>query len=51
MGLFDVFKSEPPKLTARLALPAGLLYMMASDGEIELKKSANCNQLLAVIKN
>ena len=38
MGLFDVFKSEPPKLTVRLALPAGLLYMMASDGEIEAEE-------------
>jgi uncharacterized tellurite resistance protein B-like protein len=38
MGLFDVFKSEPPQLTARLALPAGLLYMMASDGEIEAEE-------------
>lgn len=38
MGLFDVFKSEPPKLNARLALPAGLLYMMASDGEIEAEE-------------
>lgn len=35
MGLFDVFKSEPPKLSPRLALAVGLLYMMASDGEIE----------------
>ena len=51
MGLFDVFKSEPPKLTARLALPAGLLYMMAADGELKLKKLVNSNQLLAVIKN
>jgi len=35
MGLFDVFKSEPLTLSPRLALAVGLLYMMASDGEIE----------------
>ncbi len=35
MGLFDVFKSEPLKLSPRLALAVGLLYMMAADGEIE----------------
>ncbi len=35
MGLFDVFKTEPPKLTPRLALAVGLLFMMAADGEIE----------------
>ena len=35
MGLFDMFKSEPIKLNAHLALAVGLLYMMASDGEIE----------------
>ena len=38
MGLFDVFKSEPPKLSPRLALAVGLLYMMASDGEIEAEE-------------
>jgi len=38
MGLFDVFKSEPPKLTSRLALATGLLYMMASDGDIEAEE-------------
>ena len=35
MGLFDMFKSEPPKLNPRMALAVGLLYMMASDGQIE----------------
>ena len=35
MGLFDMFKSEPPKLNSRMALAVGLLYMMASDGQIE----------------
>jgi len=35
MGLFDMFKSEPPKLSPRMALAAGLLYMIASDGQIE----------------
>lgn len=35
MGLFDVFKSEPLKLTPRLALAVSLLYMMAADGGIE----------------
>ncbi len=34
MGLFDMFKSEAPKLDARLALTVGLLYMMSADGEI-----------------
>lgn len=38
MGLFDVFKSEPPKLSPRLALAVGLLHMMASDGEIEAEE-------------
>ena len=38
MGLFDVFKSESPKLSARLALAVGLLYMMAADGEIETEE-------------
>jgi uncharacterized tellurite resistance protein B-like protein len=35
MGLFDVFKSEPIKLNPYLSLAVGLLYMMASDGQIE----------------
>jgi uncharacterized tellurite resistance protein B-like protein len=35
MGLFDVFKSEPIKLNPYLSLAAGLIYMMASDGQIE----------------
>jgi len=46
MGLFDVFKSEPPKLTAPLALCVGILYMMASDGEIE---SEEIGQLQSVV--
>jgi uncharacterized tellurite resistance protein B-like protein len=35
MGLFDMFKTEAPKLSPRLALAVGLLFMMASDGQIE----------------
>ena len=35
MGLFDAFKSEPLKLSPRLSLAVGLLFMMAADGEIE----------------
>ncbi len=46
MGLFDVFKSEPLKLSPRLALAVGLLYMMASDGEIE---SEEIGQLQSVV--
>ena len=46
MGLFDMFKSEPVKLTARLALPVGLLFMMASDGDIE---SEEIGQLQSVV--
>jgi len=38
MGLFDAFKSEPPKLSPHMALTLGLLYMMASDGEIEAEE-------------
>lgn len=34
MGLFDMFKSAAPSLSPRVALAAGLLYMMASDGQI-----------------
>jgi len=34
MGLFDAFKNESLKLTPRLALASGLLYMISSDGEI-----------------
>ena len=46
MGLFDVFKSDPVKLTPRLALAVGLLYMMASDGQIE---SEEIGQLQSVV--
>ena len=35
MGLFDMFKSERPKLQPRVALAVGVLYMMAADGQIE----------------
>jgi uncharacterized tellurite resistance protein B-like protein len=35
MGLFDMFKTEAPKLSPKLALATGLLFMMASDGQIE----------------
>ena len=46
MGLFDAFKSEPPKLSPRLALAVGLLFMMAADGEIE---SEEIGQLQSVV--
>jgi len=46
MGLFDVFKSEPLKLSPKLALAVGLLYMMAADGEIE---SEEIGQLQSVV--
>jgi len=46
MGLFDIFKSEPPKLSPKLALAVGLLFMMASDGEIE---SEEIGQLQSVV--
>ena len=46
MGLFDVFKSESTKLSPRLALAVGLLYMMAADGEIE---SEEIGQLQSVV--
>jgi uncharacterized tellurite resistance protein B-like protein len=35
MGLFDMFKSEPLKLTPKLALAVSLVYMMAADGQME----------------
>jgi uncharacterized tellurite resistance protein B-like protein len=38
MGLFDAFKSEPPKLSPRLALAVGLLFIMAADGEFEAEE-------------
>jgi len=38
MGLFDMFKSEPPKLSPRMALAVGLLYMMASMAKLNRKK-------------
>ena len=34
MGLLDAFKSEPKKLTPKLFLAAGMLYMISSDDEI-----------------
>ncbi|NBX54328.1 MAG: TerB family tellurite resistance protein [Betaproteobacteria bacterium] len=46
MGLFDVFKSEPLKLSPKLALAVGVLYMMAADGEIE---SEEIGQLQSVV--
>ena len=46
MGLFDAFKSEPPKLSPRLALAVGLLFMMSADGEIE---SEEIGQLQSVV--
>ena len=35
MSLIDVLKSDSHKLTPRLSLAAGLLYMISSDGEIK----------------
>ena len=46
MGLFDMFKTEAPQLTPKLALAAGLLYTMASDGQIEQEE---IGQLQSVI--
>jgi uncharacterized tellurite resistance protein B-like protein len=46
MGLFDAFKSEPPKLSPKLSLAVGLLFMMAADGEIE---SEEIGQLQSVV--
>ena len=46
MGLFDAFKSEPPKLSPRLSLAVGLLFMMSADGEIE---SEEIGQLQSVV--
>jgi len=48
MGLFDVFKSEPMKLTPRLALAVGLIYMMAADGQIEEEE---IGQIQSVVGN
>ena len=48
MGLFDMFKSEAPKLDARLALAVGLLYMMSADGEIGQEE---IGQLRSVVGN
>lgn len=46
MGLFDMFKTEPPKLSPRLALAAGLLFMMASDGQIEEEEIGHLQSVL-----
>jgi uncharacterized tellurite resistance protein B-like protein len=46
MGLFDMFKTEAPQLTPKLALAAGLLYTMSSDGQIEQEE---IGQLQSVI--
>jgi len=46
MGLFDAFKSEPPKLSPSLALAVGLLFMISADGEIE---SEEIGQLQSVV--
>ena len=48
MGLFDVFKSEPIKLTPRLTLAVGLVYMMAADGQIEEEE---IGQIQSVVGN
>ena len=48
MGLFDVFKSEPIKLTPRLTLAVGLIYMMAADGQIEEEE---LGQIQSVVGN
>ena len=46
MGLFDVFKSESPKLTPKLSLAAGIIYMIAADGVIEPEE---IGQLVSVV--
>ena len=48
MGLFDVFKSEPIKLTPRLTLAVGLVYMMAADGQVEEEE---IGQIQSVVGN
>jgi hypothetical protein len=48
MGLFDVFKSEPIKLTPRLTLAVGLVFMMAADGQIEEEE---IGQIQSVVGN
>ena len=46
MGLFDMFKSDRPKLQPRVALAVGVLYMMAADGQIEEEE---LGQLRAIV--
>jgi uncharacterized tellurite resistance protein B-like protein len=46
MGLFDMFKTEPPKLTPKLALATGLLFMMAADGQIEEEEIGHLQSVL-----
>jgi uncharacterized tellurite resistance protein B-like protein len=46
MGLFDVFKSEPLKLTPRLTLAVSLLFMMAADGGIEEEEIGQLQSVL-----
>jgi len=46
MGLFDVFKSEPLKLTPKLTLAVSLLFMMAADGGIEEEEIGQLQSVL-----
>ncbi len=46
MGLFDLFKSEPVKLTPRLTLAVSLLFMMSADGEIEEEEIGQLQSVL-----
>jgi hypothetical protein len=42
MGLFDMFKQDKgEQLTPHLAFVTSLIYMMASDGKIDMKRSVN----------
>jgi uncharacterized tellurite resistance protein B-like protein len=47
MGLLDAFKSESKKLTPKLSLAAGMLYMISSDGEISPEEIALLELALA----
>ena len=47
MSLQDAFKSEPKKLTPKLFLAAGMLYMISSDDEISPEEIALMELALA----
>ena len=47
MGLLDAFKSESKKLTPKLSLAAGMLYMISSDDEISPEEIAHLELTLA----